>query len=240
MSSQIAEVSSAGTQLKDARPKGFFYTDSGYPDGQVLVDSNGAPIDIGKYMSIVPAVVNMPNFSGFGSSARTTSGAAIYCALLQNVEAGNSTTNTLVPGVTLPFVIKKNKLDDMANAGYVTFVTKPAGVTVTSGEVPTSDASDYQYISTTIIVGDIARKLRARINPFLGKGLNDVTLAAMNTATESVFQEAVESGAIRKYDFNIVQMATVKGVGRVAIPSTIVPAFELRKVDSSIKLAYDI
>ena len=240
MSSQIAEVSSAGTQLKDARPKGFFYTDSGYPDGQVLVDSNGAPIDIGKYMSIVPAVVNMPNFSGFGSSPRTTSGAAIYCALLQNVEAGNSTTNTLVPGVTLPFVIKKNKLDDMANAGYVTFVTKPAGVTVTSGEVPTSDASDYQYISTTIIVGDIARKLRARINPFLGKGLNDVTLAAMNTATESVFQEAVESGAIRKYDFNIVQMATVKGVGRVAIPSTIVPAFELRKVDSSIKLAYDI
>ena len=50
MSSQIAEVSASGKSLKDARPKGFFYTDSGYPDGQVLVDSNGAPIDIGKYL----------------------------------------------------------------------------------------------------------------------------------------------------------------------------------------------
>ena len=240
MSSQIAEVSASGKSLKDARPKGFFYTDSGYPDGQVLVDSNGAPIDIGKYLQIVPAVVNMPNFSGFGSSARTTSGAAIYSAILQNVQAGDSTTNRLIPGVTLPFVVKKNKLDDMANAGYVTFITKPAGVTVTSGEVPTWDGSDYQYISTTVIVGDIARKLRARINPFLGKGLNDITLAAMNTAVEQVFLDAVESGAIRKFDFNIIQLPTVKGVGRVAIPSTIVPAFELRKVDSSIKLAYDI
>lgn len=240
MSSQISEVSTSGKVLKDARPKGFFYTDSGYPDGQVMVDSNGAPIDIGKYLSIVPAVVNMPNFSGFGSTARTTSGAAIYSALLSNVLAGDSTTNRLISGVTLPFVIKKNKLDDLAKAGYVTFVTKPAGVTVTSGEVPTWDGSDYQYISTTIIVGDIARKLRARVNPFLGKGLNDITLAAMNTAVEQVYQDAVESGAIRKFDFNIVQLPTVRGVGRVAIPSTIVPAFELRKVDSSIKLAYDI
>ena len=62
----------------------------------------------------------------------------------------------------------------------------------------------------------------------------------MNTAVEQVFLDAVESGAIRKFDFNIIQLPTVKGVGRVAIPSTIVPAFELRKVDSSIKLAYDI
>ena len=240
MSGQVEEVSTLGTVLKDARPKGFFYTDTGYANGQVLTDSNGAPVDIGKYLSIVPALVNMPNFSGFGQNSRTTSGAAIYSAVLQNVVAGDSTTNRLIPGVTLPFVIKKNKLDDLSNAGYVTFISKPSGVTVTSGEIPTWDGSDYQYVSTTIIVGDIARRLRARINPFLGKGLNDVTLAAMSTAVEQVFADSVESGAIRKFEYDIIQMPTVRGVGRVAIPSTIVPVFELRKVDSSIKLAYDI
>ena len=62
----------------------------------------------------------------------------------------------------------------------------------------------------------------------------------MSTAVEQVFADSVESGAIRKFEYDIVQMPTVRGVGRVAIPSTIVPVFELRKVDSSIKLAYDI
>lgn len=220
---------------------GFYHTDSGFPDGNTQADSNGAPVDLGKYISIVSGAVVTPVLASVGSTAGIENCSTIYSGLVGTVPAGESTTNRTVPRVTLPFSIKKTKLDELAGAGYVALTTKPTGeVAVVSGELPTGPNSDYDYVSTTIIISEIVRDIRNRMNPFLGKGLNAAMVAAMETATETILQTKATEGAINNYLFSVIVEATENGKGKVRIPLTIVPAFELREVSVPIKLAYDI
>ena len=219
---------------------GFYHTDSGFPDGNTQYDSNGAIVDLGKFLSVVPAVVTTPNIASLGSSAAIVSGAGVYTGLITTIVAGNSTTNEVVPRVSLPFTIKKVKLDELSGVGYVTFQDKTRGVVVVSGELATGPASDYDYISTSIILASLMNRIRTRLEPYIGKGLTEVQVAAMQTAVEAEFQEAVSEGAVVKYYAQVTVLPVQNGAGRVKVPFTIVPPFELREIDASVKLAYDI
>jgi hypothetical protein len=219
---------------------GFYATDSGYPDGNVVADTNGAPVELGKYMSVVMGIAVTPNNTTLGTALNQVNAAALYTGLLSGVTPGNSTTNVVIPYIGIPFVIKKTKLDELTYAGYVSLAERTRGTTVVSGELATSDNSDYDYVSTAIIVADIVKSIRERLEPFLGKGLNQITIAAAETAVEGVFQEAVAEGAVVKYAFQVLSDPIERGKGQMRVPITIVPAFELREVTVPIKLAYDI
>lgn len=218
------------------RAPGFYHTDSGFPDGNVISDSQGAPVDLGKFLSVVAAVVSIPPVSSAGLAAGSSNGAALYTGLTTTIVPGNSTTNELIPRVTLPFDIKKSRLDDLSYIGYVVFQEKKRGVVCASGELATNAASDYDYISTSIIIRNITNTLRERLDTYLGKGIDEIKLAAMQTAVDTVFQEAVRAGMIKKYSARVVPT----GVFAVTINYTIVPVFELRDINNIVKLSYDI
>lgn len=215
--------------------KGFFATDSGYPDGNPLFDSNGVIVDAGKFLTVVAQQV-VP-----GNSSEVVNAASLYAGLIAKVTVGNSTTNMLVPNVALPYVTKKSILNDFTGCGYVTFQEKDRGVTVVSGELATADGSDYDYISTSLIVAELVRSIRNTLDPFIGKGLNQFTLSAAQTAIETqVFEPLVKIGAIQKFDFQVIPPQSVEQRGKLLVPVTIVPAFELREVNVPVKLAYEI
>lgn len=242
------EITAAGTGLLGNRfmagtptqVPGFYRTDTGYPDGTVQYDTGGAPIDLGKFLSVVSAVVSTPRSPILGLTARSVNAAAIYLGVLTNVQAGDSTTNRTIAGVTLPFLLKKTKVNEIAGKGYVAFLDKGTAVVCASGELPTGPLSDYDYISTSITVADITNRIRVRLDPFLGKGLGPVQLAAMQTIVDAEFLVSVDAGAILKYSAQVILQSVVNGKGRVRIPYVVVPAFELREVNQSLVLAYDI
>ena len=242
------EITAAGTGLLGNRfmagtptqVPGFYRTDTGYPDGAVQYDTGGAPIDLGKFLSVVSAVVSTPRSPILGLTARSVNAAAIYLGVLTNVQAGDSTTNRTIAGVTLPFLLKKTKVNEIASKGYVAFLDKGTSVVCASGELPTGPLSDYDYISTSITVADVTNRIRVRLDPFLGKGLGPVQLAAMQTIVDAEFLVSVTAGAILKYSAQVILQSVVNGKGRVRIPYVVVPAFELREVNQSLVLAYDI
>ena len=78
--------------------------------------------------------------------------------------------------------------------------------------------------------------MRERLDTYLGKGIDEIKLAAMQTAVDTVFQEAVKAGMIKKYSARVVPT----GVFAVTINYTIVPVFELRDINNIVKLSYDI
>ena len=219
---------------------GFYRTDTGYVDGSIQYDTGGAPIDLGKFLSVVSAVVTTPRSPLLGLTARSVNAAAIYLGILTNVQPGDSTTNRTIPGVSLPFLLKKTKVNEIAGAGYVAFLDKGTSVACASGELPTGPFSDYDYVSTSITVADVTNRIRARLDPFLGKGLGPVQLAAMQTIVDAEFLVSVTAGAILKYSAQVVLQSVINGKGRVRIPYVVVPAFELREVNQSLVLAYDI
>lgn len=220
--------------------QGFYKTDTGFIDGNVQVDSNGAPIDIGKYLSVVPAIANTGVSAAIGTDGRNTNAAAIYAGLLTTINPGDSTTNVVIPRISVPFQVKKTKLDQLAHAGYVMLQDKARGVTVVSGELATNINSDYDYVSTSIIISDVIQTIREVADPYIGRGLNEATTAALNTAIESALQLKVTNGSIVKYGFSVITNRTVNGKGSLTVQLTIVPAFELREINVAAKLALDI
>ena len=220
--------------------KGFYKTDSGYPDGNTVYDSNGAPVDLGKFLSVVSAVVSTPRSPILGLNVRTINASSIYAGLLTAVTPGNSTTNLAVQRITLPFLVKKTKVNEIAGAGYVMFMDQGSEVICASGELPTGPVSDYDYVSTSITIADVTNRIRTRLAPFLGKGLNDVRIAAMQTAVDAEFLVSVKAGAIIKYGAQVILESVSNGKGRVRVPYVVVPAFELREINQSLVLAYDI
>ena len=212
----------SGTTTRDA---GFFATDSGFPDGNVLVDTGGVSIDIGKFLSIVGQFVT---YGGTFVSA-----AGNYLGMIGSTNVGDSTTNRIVRNVVLPYAVKKSKLDELTGAGYVIFINKADGVHVVSGELATTNASDYQYVSTALIIQDIVADIRAVSDRFIGKGMTQVMVAAMRTAVDSVLRNATADLKIESSQFDVV----VTGPGRVTIPLTIVPAYELRQIYIPISLS---
>lgn len=218
------------------RAPGFYKTDTGLVDGVPQQDRNGTYIDLGKFLSIVPGLLQLPISPISGTNGGIVNGAAIYCGMVTQVTPGNSTTNALVPKVSVPFVIKKPKLNSFAGSGYVMFQLKDQGVVVSSGELATNANSDYDYISTSIIVRDFVNSIRVRLDPYIGKGIDQISLAAMQTAVEGVIRDKIEAGAIKK---GVAQVIPSSVFG-VEIPYTLAPKFELREIDNVVKLSYDI
>ena len=219
-----------------SRMPGFYKTDTGYPDGIPQQDSNGAYIDLGKFLSVVAGLVTLPASPVAGTTGTAVNGSGMYCGLATTIVAGNSTTNEVVPRVGIPFIIKKPKLDELAGAGYVAFQQKDRGTVVASGELATNANSDYDYISTAIIIRNITNDIRVRLDPYIGKGIDEVKLAAMQTAVDGVMQKAVRDGLIKKYVARVIPTNTFG----VTIPYTIVPVFELRDINNVVKLSYDV
>lgn len=220
--------------------QGYYFTSSGFVDGTVNFDANGAPIDIGKYLSIVPAIINTGTSSIYGTDGRNTNAAALYAGMLSTITPGNSTTNMFIPGITLPFEIKKTKLDQIAGAGMVAFQTKTRGVTCVSGDLATSSNSDYDYVSTSITVASIITDIRDTSDPFIGKGTNEANVAALNTAVEGILQKYVDIGAVIKYAFSVIPLVSSTGKTTISIPLKLVIAQELREINVSVSLANSI
>lgn len=220
--------------------RGFFKTISGFVDGAIVTDTNGAPINIGKFLSVVPQVIVTPSYSSAGSNTIVTNGAAVYAGLITTIDASVSTTNMLVPRISLPGEIKKLKLDQLTGAGYVFFRTVNGAVRVVSDEIATTTDSDYRLLSTTIAVAEATDAVRAAVQPFIGRGLTEATLAAVDVAIEGALQRLVEQGHIVKYLHAVNQRPIVNGRASLDVALTIVPAFELREINVAVKLALEI
>ena len=212
----------SGTTTRD---KGFFATDSGFPDGNTLVDNGSVAIDIGKFLNVVPQLTSW--------TGKVVSGAAHYLGMIGATNVGDSTTNRLVPGVTLPYAVKKSKLNELTGAGYVTFITKTDGVRVVSGELATSSASDYQYVSTSLIIQSIVGKIRSAADAYIGKGMTQVLIQSLKTNIDSILRAEAAALTIEGSTFDV----KVSGPGQITIPLTLVPAFELRQIYIPISLS---
>lgn len=219
------------------RTPGFYKTDSGFPDGIPQQDSNGAFIDLGKFLSVVAGLVTLPVSPIAGTNGQVINAAGLYAGLSTTIIPGNSTTNELLAQrLSLPFEIKKPKLDLLSLVGYVVLQLKIRGVVVVSGELATNANSDYDYISTSIIVREFANRIRDRLDVYIGKGLDPVRLTAMQTAVDGVIKDLAEAGALVKAIAQVVPTSTFG----ITIPYTLVPPFELRDINNIIKLSKDI
>lgn len=212
---------------------GFYATDTGYPDGDPLYDSSGVIVDIGKHLSVPVLPVYMASDLYTSTGASTRSASAAYAGLITQVGPGDSTTNIVIPGVTPLFKLKANKIQSLSEAGYVVFEEKTKGLTVYSGDLATSDNSDFDYVSTAIALTYVLKTLRDVIDPYIGKGISASLMAALYNAVDVQLKTAVTSGYINGYSFNLIGT----DANSLKLPLSIQPKHELRTVNVIVSLA---
>ena len=70
-------------------PRLLLQTDTGYVDGVAEQDRNGAYIDLGKFLPIIPGMIQLPISPASGTNGGAVNGAAVYCGMATQVTPGN-------------------------------------------------------------------------------------------------------------------------------------------------------
>lgn len=210
------------------RSRGYFMTDTGYPDGNIKKDSGQVNIDLGKYISLPVIPVSLPTVR----NSFVRSSAAIYAGMLPRITPGDSSTNMIITSGIVPmFKLKADKIQKLSDAGYVVLEEKENGVYVYSGNVPTVD-SDYKYIGTGIAVAQVLKRARRAADPYIGRGSNVDIFTTLFNALDSSFKESIALGYINGADFNLLQV----GMNDLVVPTVIAPKHEIRSIKATLAL----
>lgn len=214
---------------------GFIATDDGFIDGLQLKDSNDALVDIGKYLDLVSAYPLLVNPTQ--RLAYSASGAASYAGVLSTLPAASAATNKIVPSVQLPFRLNTSKVDALSGKRYVHFFQKPKGIVVADAPTASRPLSDYSRRSTMEIVKATLDSVRQIGEPFLGQGINNAQIAALETAIGQGLSELTKAGVLVRFDLKVTATALQRVRGEVNVELVLVPAFELRQINVTVGLA---
>lgn len=214
---------------------GYYATDTGFPDGDVLIDSGNTPIDLGKYLSIVVSQGVLTTESTVTTS-NITSAAASYAGIIASIEPGNGTTNTIVNGIYNTIEFKQARLKDLNNVGYVAFLEKTKGLSVLSGSVASRSASDFQYVGTSVVMNLVAQDILDTCDPYIGKGIDGTLMVSLHTALNSLMAQRQTAGYFTSYTIKLSQV----GPNTLKVTYKIKAKDELRIVTNEISLEREI
>lgn len=221
------------------RAKGFFATGDEYLDGTVEQDDLSHDIDIGKYLSVVPAQmlhVNNWDTSGYGY---VSSGCTDYAALVSQLDTKSAPTNKFIgKGGVLPYEVHKTKLDKLVGAHYVMFQTKPQGVVVVDAPTAATSDSDWQRLTTVRIVHDVIREIRALSQPFLGEGTSELARQSLEAVINGKLGERKKRGYFRGDSYAKITATRSQAIqGEADCELSLAVAFEWRRINLKISLS---
>jgi hypothetical protein len=220
-------------------------------DGNIATDNRGNNVDGGAYLSIVamPARVSHPDVrllaNRLGEAGKTdmnTNGAAAYAGLITTLQPHRAPTNRQIPGLFSARVMSAGLAKELMDYRFVTAVDKSKGFVVAAGVTAAYNASryvrsDYVNLSTVRIVHAAIDVVRTISEDFIGNPIEPQNMAAMEAAVDQGLQRMKGIGALRRYDFSILTTPDMQILGEVDLDLTLVPAFELRKINTIVSLA---
>ena len=220
-------------------------------DGTAATDNDGNAVDAGAYISVVAGVSR-----AFGSEATkyavsegattlsyvNSNGAAAYAGLLSVTPSFLGVTNRPLVAVSQARVVSGAQAKNLLRHRMVALIQKPAGYVVTSGITGAFNAgvnsrSDYVRVTTIRTTQAMAEVVREAGEAFIGKPISGPFLAALESAIDTNLQRALRRGAIRSYDFAIASTPDQQVLGEVTIDLSMVPAFELVTINTTVSLA---
>ena len=214
---------------------GFIATDTGWPGGTQQEDRNDHLIDIGKYISVVPAQGILANPTN--ATSYVASGAPYYGGFYSALPANSAPNNKIIDNIRLPFRINAAKHDVLAGQRYVMFQTKSKGNVVADAPTAARPDSDYRRLTTMRIVKACVDAIRVVGEDYIGEAITGPRLAALETAIEGALGKLMKLEYIQRYDAVVTSTPTQQVQGQATVELVLVPAFELRQITVNVALA---
>lgn len=165
------------------------------------------------------------------------SGVAAYAAHVVMLPAQSAPTNKVLPGaVALEYNLSPAQLDLLCGKNIVTFRTKAERIVVTDGVTTAGKTSDFTRLTTVRIVNEAVEAIRTVADPFIGEPNDLPQQNALTTAIRSALDAMVQAGALRAFRFNLSASLQDYIDGKMKVDAELVPAFELRRINTTIAL----
>jgi hypothetical protein len=209
-----------------------------YVDGLLQLDT-----EISPYLSVVASEtgVVIPGTNAI----YYVNGATNYAAIVANLRPESAPTNKQVKGVkSIRFEYSLRQLSRLTGKKMVTFRVKDGTTLVVTDGITTAPSlkmagkvieSDFARLSTLRITQLAIEVVRDAVDPFIGEANQMPQYNALNTAIKSALEKIREAGAIQGYTFKIANVSA--RLDQATVLLSIVPAFELRRIDVEVNLA---
>lgn len=215
-------------------------------DGDVEIDSKGQPVDIGKYISVFADRVRF--FNEVAKEVNPTlrfydaNGAAAYAGLVASLPSRLGTTNRVLPSAVPIRPLSPTQVSRLQAKRFVSMRLRPTGFVVNNGltwayNINQFFKSDFTQLTTFRITQDALSFVRTRAQQFIGQPNNAQVRAALESDIDDALKVMQRLGALNRYNFQIIVNPAQAVLGRLRIELTLVPAFEITRIDVSISLA---
>jgi|GEM_PF-2429733 len=204
-----------------------------------IFNDEGDPIDIGRYINVVYGPEAGLAHEKLGTYVVT--GSMIYATLISQLNAEVSTTNKPVPVLGLRYHLSEAQHNQLAGGRYVTFEGKlnlngTRTVVVKDGVTAAAPNSDYQRLSTVRIVHATVQLIRKKADRFIGLPNGIAQRNALATEIQAGLDRLKELGVLQNFKFSIFSSSRDRVLGNAFITLELVPAFETRKIYTSVAL----
>jgi hypothetical protein len=218
-------------------------------------DGRGVKVDAGAYISVfcapvkvsttqTPTLANVLGAS-ISSAYHTTAGAASYGGTILKLAPQSATTNKFIEGLIPLKTISAFQANILTGLRLVTMYTRIKGFVVASGVTGAYNVnpyvrSDFVRLSTVRIVQTVVDLIRAIGDKFLGEPNNAPQMNALNAEIDQVLLSMKSAGALNGYDFVVSSTPEQRVLGQADVNVTLVPAFEITKINLTVSLADSI
>ena len=209
-------------------------------DGNQILDSEGKPMDLGMYLSVVAG----PEIEERDSSVGVyyANAAVDYVAMNTVLLPQSAPTNKVIDGANkLRFSFSNAQLDGITGNRIITFKNKvdrngKSSVVVVDGITSAHPYSDYTRITTPKSLRTIVDHVREVCEPFIGEPNTVEQRNAMSSAISKRLSVLKEKGVLLDSAFQILVTPQDQVLGSARLELTIVPPQELRKITTVVGL----
>ena len=162
---------------------------------------------------------------------------AAYCGLVSSLAANVSTTNKAIPGVvgvTKP--MSANHSAAIARKHYVTLRQKTNNYVVADGITAASSDSYFTRLTTTRITNEVIQQVRAVSEPYIGEPNTVEKRNALEGQINEILSLLQQDGMIQAFKMQLLTTTQDIIDGNIKIALSIVPAFEIRRINLVISL----
>lgn len=204
-----------------------------------IFNDEGEPIDIGRYVNVVFGPEVGLAHEKLGNYI--ANGASIYASLISQLRPEISTTNKEVSAAGVRYTLSEAQQNQLAGGRFVAFESKITNgnsriVVVKDGITAASPMSDYQRLSTVRITHATVQLIRQKADKFIGLPNGIAQRNSLATEIQAGLDRLKEVGVLENFKFSIFSSAKDRVLGNAFITLELVPAYELRKIYTSVAL----
>ena len=220
------------------RAPGFFATDSEFKDDPALTDSGGFSIDIGAYISLIGETPIHINTVG-GITGYSASAAAYYAGLVARLDEKEAPTNKQAPGLRVPYLAGKARLDKLVQARLVMLEQRVEGAFIVDAPTASTAQSDFRRLSTVRIVSLTEKRVRAIGRKYIGRVSNQSTREAFKADIEEGLQKLQKRGYLKSFRYDITATPVQDVLGQLYVKLILIVPNELRQIFFTVALAIE-